>query len=127
MSENRWTAEDERFMVLALTLAEKGYGNVSPNPYVGAISVQEGRIIGVAYHQKAGNAHAEVNAIRAAKKHASAAAIQASTLYVTLEPCCHVGKTGACTEAIVKVGITRVVSAMGDPNPKVGGDRKSGV
>ncbi len=121
MSENRWTAEDERFMALALTLAEKGYGNVSPNPYVGAILVKEGRIIGEGYHQKAGDAHAEVNAIHAAKKHASAAEIEGSTIYVTLEPCCHVGKTGACTEAIVNAGITRVVSAMEDPNPKVGG------
>ncbi|NLD09732.1 MAG: bifunctional diaminohydroxyphosphoribosylaminopyrimidine deaminase/5-amino-6-(5-phosphoribosylamino)uracil reductase RibD [Xanthomonadaceae bacterium] len=121
MSENRWTAEDERFMALALTLAEKGYGNVSPNPYVGAILVKEGRIIGEGYHQKAGDAHAEVNAIHAAKKHASEAEIEGSTIYVTLEPCCHVGKTGACTEAIVNAGITRVVSAMEDPNPKVGG------
>lgn len=121
MSENRWTAEDERFMALALMLAEKGYGNVSPNPYVGAILVKEGRIIGEGYHLKAGDAHAEVNAIRAAKKHASAADIEGSTIYVTLEPCCHVGKTGACTEAIVNAGITRVVSAMEDPNPKVGG------
>ena len=121
MSENRWTAEDEGFMALALTLAEKGYSNVSPNPYVGAILVKEGRIIGEGYHLKAGDAHAEVNAIRAAKKHASAAEIEGSTIYVTLEPCCHVGKTGACTEAIVNAGITRVVSAMEDPNPKVGG------
>ncbi|PWD88083.1 bifunctional diaminohydroxyphosphoribosylaminopyrimidine deaminase/5-amino-6-(5-phosphoribosylamino)uracil reductase RibD [Ignatzschineria cameli] len=110
---------DRHYLLEAITLATKGYGAVSPNPYVGAILVKEGEVIGRGYHQYAGGAHAEVNALQDAldKGHQ----LEGSTLYVTLEPCCFRGKTGACTDLILKSGIARVVTAMEDPNPAVAG------
>jgi diaminohydroxyphosphoribosylaminopyrimidine deaminase / 5-amino-6-(5-phosphoribosylamino)uracil reductase len=107
---------DEQFMREALALARKGRGRTSPNPVVGAVIVKDGMIVGRGWHQKAGTAHAEVHAIAAAGKNA-----ENSNLYVTLEPCCHHGRTGPCTEAILKAGISRVVVAMVDPNPLVAG------
>lgn len=107
---------DEGFMKRALALAEKGRGNVSPNPMVGAVIVKDGEIVGEGYHEEFGQAHAEVNAL----EQAGDAAIGA-TMYVTLEPCSHTGKTGPCTERIYEAGISRVVVGMVDPNPKVDG------
>lgn len=105
---------DEFYIKRAIELARKGIGHVSPNPLVGAVIVKDGTIVGKGYHQRYGEAHAEVNAIRDAGESARGA-----TLYVNLEPCCHQGKTPPCTEAIIHAGIRRVVVGMVDPNPLV--------
>ncbi len=109
---------DERaLMQRALRLAERGRGTTSPNPMVGAIVVTEdGVIVGDGYHRRAGTPHAEVHALDAAGAQARGA-----TLVCTLEPCSHTGRTGPCTERIVTAGISRVVAAVGDPNPLVSG------
>jgi diaminohydroxyphosphoribosylaminopyrimidine deaminase / 5-amino-6-(5-phosphoribosylamino)uracil reductase len=107
---------DEGFMNAALDLAEKGAGFVSPNPMVGAVVVKDGRIVGSGYHRAVGTAHAEVNALDDAGEEAVGA-----TLYVTLEPCNHTGRTPPCTEKILKTGVKKVVVAMLDPNPNVKG------
>ncbi len=107
---------DRLYMERALYLAEKGWGRVSPNPMVGAVLVKEGRIIGEGYHACYGGLHAE----RAALENCLESAI-GSTLYVTLEPCCHYGKQPPCTDAILENGISRVVIGSGDPNPLVAG------
>ncbi|MBI4650790.1 bifunctional diaminohydroxyphosphoribosylaminopyrimidine deaminase/5-amino-6-(5-phosphoribosylamino)uracil reductase RibD [Candidatus Desantisbacteria bacterium] len=106
---------NKHYMQLALKLAEKGIGNVSPNPPVGALIVINNKIIGKGYHEKYGSFHAEINALSNVKNSAG------STLFVTLEPCCHYGKTPPCTEAILKSGIKKVVIGMKDPNPLVAG------
>ena len=104
-------------MCRALTLAARGEGWVEPNPMVGAVVVDdELRNLGEGYHQRYGEPHAEIHALQAAGEQACGA-----TLYVSLEPCCHQGKTGPCTEAIIAAGIRRVVVAAGDPFPKVSG------
>mgnify|MGYP003565115606 CR=1 FL=1 len=103
-------------MKIALDLAVKGIGYTSPNPMVGAVVVKDGRLVGSGYHEMVGGPHAEVNAIDAAGDHSKGA-----TLYVTLEPCNHTGRTPPCTEKILEVGIKRVVVAMPDPNPEVVG------
>ena len=109
-------ATDEQYMREALSLARRGRGRTSPNPVVGALIVNDGMIVGRGWHQKAGTAHAEIHAISDAGE-----STRNSTLYVTLEPCCHQGRTGPCTEAILTAGIKRVVVAMVDPNPLVAG------
>lgn len=103
-------------MKMALDLAKKGEGFTSPNPMVGAVIVKEGKVVGTGYHQAIGKAHAEVVAIEAAGTSA-----KGSTLYVTLEPCNHTGRTPPCTRKIIDVNIKRVVVAMKDPNPDVKG------
>jgi diaminohydroxyphosphoribosylaminopyrimidine deaminase / 5-amino-6-(5-phosphoribosylamino)uracil reductase len=105
---------DEDYMKLALELARKGRGSVSPNPMVGALIVKNGRIIGKGYHQKFGGNHAEINAIMTAGND-----VEGSTLYVTLEPCCHEGKTPPCVESIIENKIARVVIGAIDSNPLV--------
>lgn len=107
---------DEPWMRRALELAEKGRGHVEPNPLVGAVIVRDGKNIGEGWHDKFGHAHAEVNAITQA-----GAAARGATLYLTLEPCCHHGKTPPCTDAVIRAGITRVVAALEDPFPQVAG------
>ena len=107
---------DIAFMRRALTLAEKGRGATSPNPMVGALVVKDGKVVGEGYHEKFGRPHAEANALNQAGDAALGA-----TLYVTLEPCNHTGKTGPCTHLIYEAGISRVVVAMPDPNPAVEG------
>jgi len=107
---------DERYMWMALDLARQGRGRTSPNPMVGAIIVQGSEVVGTGYHQAAGTPHAEIIALKKAGEKARDA-----TLYVNLEPCNHHGRTGPCTEAIIKAGISRVVVAMRDPNPNVAG------
>ena len=109
-------ADDRRFMALALTLGRRGLGNTWPNPAVGAVVVKDGVIVGRGWTQPGGRPHAEVEALRHAKK-----AAQGATMYVTLEPCSHQGKTPPCADAIIKAGIARVVSALEDPNPEVAG------
>jgi diaminohydroxyphosphoribosylaminopyrimidine deaminase/5-amino-6-(5-phosphoribosylamino)uracil reductase len=110
------SAGDEHWMERALELAEQGRGYVEPNPLVGAVVVREGQFVGEGWHQRYGQAHAEVNALADAGIGAEDA-----TLYVTLEPCCHHGKTPPCTDAVLRAGIRRVVAAMLDPFPAVGG------
>ena len=108
---------DPDYMALALALAERGRGRTSPNPMVGAIVVdREGVVVGRGSHDHAGGAHAEIIALRDAGVRASGA-----TLYCTLEPCSHVGRTGPCAPAVADAGIARVVIATGDPNPLVSG------
>jgi diaminohydroxyphosphoribosylaminopyrimidine deaminase/5-amino-6-(5-phosphoribosylamino)uracil reductase len=108
--------EDIRWMRLALAEAELGRGRVEPNPLVGAVVVRDGRCLGSGHHERFGGPHAEVVALERAGERAVGA-----TLYVTLEPCCHQGKTPPCTRAILAAGIKRVVAAMHDPFPKVNG------
>jgi diaminohydroxyphosphoribosylaminopyrimidine deaminase/5-amino-6-(5-phosphoribosylamino)uracil reductase len=107
---------DARFMARALTLAERGRGGTSPNPMVGAVIVRDGAVVGEGWHRRAGGPHAEIEALAAA-----GAAARGGTAYVTLEPCCHTGRTGPCTEALVAAGVTRVVAGQRDPNPRVDG------
>jgi diaminohydroxyphosphoribosylaminopyrimidine deaminase/5-amino-6-(5-phosphoribosylamino)uracil reductase len=107
---------DRQFMRRALDLAVKGAGFVSPNPMVGAVVVKDGQVIGQGYHQSVGGPHAEVHALDAAGSSARGA-----TLYVTLEPCNHFGRTPPCTQKIMEAGIRRVVVAMADPDPTVKG------
>ncbi|MBI3323231.1 MAG: bifunctional diaminohydroxyphosphoribosylaminopyrimidine deaminase/5-amino-6-(5-phosphoribosylamino)uracil reductase RibD, partial [Candidatus Omnitrophica bacterium] len=103
-------------MRLALELAGKALGDTSPNPVVGAVIVKGGRVVGRGYHRRAGLPHAEVEALRDAGKQARGA-----TMFVTLEPCAHTGRTPPCCEAIITAGIRRVVVAMADPNPRTDG------
>ena len=104
-------------MATALALAERGRGRTSPNPLVGAVIVDDsGVVVGTGFHERAGEAHAEVYALRAAGARARGA-----TLYCTLEPCSHTGRTGPCAVAVADAGIRRVVAAMQDPYPEVAG------
>ena len=107
---------DEYYMGIAILEAKKGEGRTSPNPCVGAVIVKNGLIISKGYHKKSGTPHAEVNAINKADE-----SLVGSTIYVTLEPCNHTGKTPPCTEMILECGISRVVVGMTDPNPLVNG------
>jgi diaminohydroxyphosphoribosylaminopyrimidine deaminase/5-amino-6-(5-phosphoribosylamino)uracil reductase len=107
-------------MTRALELAGRGRGWVEPNPLVGAVLVRDGVLVGEGWHEKFGQAHAEVNALRHAGDRA-----RGSTLFVTLEPCCHFGKTPPCTEAVIGAGVRRVVVAMLDPFPEVSGQGAS--
>jgi len=108
---------DEKYMKEALRLARRGLGRTSPNPAVGAVIVREGKVIAGGYHKRAGDAHAEINALAGLKGKAQPRDI----LYVTLEPCNHHGRTPPCTAAILDSGIKAVVVGMGDPNPNVTG------
>jgi len=123
----KFSAADERFMRRALALAERGRATARPNPVVGAVIVRNGRIIAEGFHRRAGEPHAEVNALAPLGGHAPGA-----TLYVTLEPCCHIGRTGPCTQAVLAAKLARVVVGCGDPNPLVDGGgirrlRRAGV
>jgi diaminohydroxyphosphoribosylaminopyrimidine deaminase/5-amino-6-(5-phosphoribosylamino)uracil reductase len=109
-------AEDARFMALALALGRRGLGRTWPNPAVGAVIVKDGVIVGRGWTQPGGRPHAETEALRRAGDSARGA-----TLYVTLEPCSHHGKTPPCADAVIAAGIARVVSALTDPNPEVAG------
>jgi len=125
--KNENESADKFFMKIALREARKGLGRTSPNPAVGAVLVKEGKIISKGYHKAYGLPHAEVEALQKAGSQASGA-----TLYVTLEPCNHYGKTPPCTQAIIKSGVKRVVIGMKDPNPFVEGGgaeflRKHGI
>jgi diaminohydroxyphosphoribosylaminopyrimidine deaminase / 5-amino-6-(5-phosphoribosylamino)uracil reductase len=109
-------SDDLRFMTLALALGRRGLGRTWPNPAVGAVIVKDGLIVGRGWTQPGGRPHAEVEALRRA-----GAAARCATLYVTLEPCSHFGKSPPCADAIVAAGVARVVSALEDPNPEVAG------
>ena len=108
--------EDQQWMQRALELARQGLGLTSPNPPVGAVIVREGEILGEGFHEVAGEAHAEVRAIADAYARGNAPKLPGSSIYVTLEPCSSVGRTGACTTAIIKEGIARVVYGSTDPD-----------
>ncbi len=109
-----FTDDEHRFMRRALALAARGRGSVEPNPMVGCVLVRDGQVVAEGYHRKYGGPHAEIDALQRAGE-----AARGATAYVTLEPCCHVGKTGPCTEALIAAGVSRVVAAMTDPFPKV--------
>src|SRR5215213_2908694 len=109
-------AADQRFMQLALALGRRGLGRTWPNPAVGAVVVKDGVIVGRGWTQPGGRPHAETEALKRAGK-----AAKGATLYVTLEPCSHQGKTPPCVDAIIRSGIARVVSALEDPNPEIAG------
>ncbi len=113
------TGTDISFMQRALGLAEQAMGRTSPNPTVGAVIVKGGELIGEGYHERAGADHAEVAALKAAA--AGQADARGATVYVTLEPCCHTGRTGPCTEALIEAGVARVLVASLDPSQKVNG------
>ncbi|HQR53362.1 MAG TPA: bifunctional diaminohydroxyphosphoribosylaminopyrimidine deaminase/5-amino-6-(5-phosphoribosylamino)uracil reductase RibD [Burkholderiales bacterium] len=109
-------AEDYAFMGRALRLAERGLYTTSPNPRVGCVIVRDGSVVGEGWHERAGEPHAEIHALQAAGKRARGA-----TVYVTLEPCSHHGRTPPCADALIAAGVARVVAAMQDPNPRVAG------
>jgi diaminohydroxyphosphoribosylaminopyrimidine deaminase/5-amino-6-(5-phosphoribosylamino)uracil reductase len=109
--------EDQRFMALALTLGRRGLGRTWPNPAVGAVIVNDGVIVARGWTQPGGRPHAEIEALRRAGD-----AARDATLYVTLEPCSHHGRSPPCADAIIAAGLARVVSALEDPNPKVAGE-----
>ncbi len=109
-----FSAVDHTYMAQAIQLAEKGLYSSSPNPRVGCVIVRNDQVVGTGWHEKAGQPHAEINALNMASSTAKKA-----TVYVTLEPCSHVGRTRPCTEALVRAGVARVVIAMKDPNPLV--------
>ncbi len=106
-------------MELALSLAKQGQGDVEPNPMVGAVIVHDGVVLGQGWHKKFGGPHAEIEAFADAKR--SGADVRGAEMYVTLEPCCHYGKTPPCAKAIIESGVAKVYIAMRDPNPKVDG------
>src|ERR1700710_85713 len=110
-------AADQRFMALALTLGRRGQGRTWPNPAVGAVIVKDGVIVGRGWTQPGGRPHAEVEALQRAGE-----AARGATLYVTLEPCSHHGKSPPCADAVISAGIARVVSAIEDTNPEVAGE-----
>lgn len=116
MTDRNWSADDRAHMRAALGLARRGLGNVWPNPAVGCVLVRDGHVVGRGWTQPGGRPHAEVEALRRAGDKARGA-----TAYVTLEPCSHTGKTGPCAQALIEAGVTRVVSALVDPDPRVGG------
>ena len=109
---------DEKYMSRCLRLARNGFYGAAPNPMVGAVVVHEGKIIGEGYHVRCGGPHAEVNAIRSVREQAL---LKDSTIYVSLEPCSHYGKTPPCADLIVEKGIPRVVVGCVDPFAKVAG------
>jgi riboflavin biosynthesis protein RibD len=108
---------DTKYMTLAIELAWKGVGKVWPNPMVGCVIVKNGKIIGKGFHKKFGGPHAEINALADCKKKGNCPAD--ATMYVSLEPCCHFGKTPPCVNAIIAAGIKKVVAAVKDPTKKV--------
>ncbi|MGD8926301.1 MAG: bifunctional diaminohydroxyphosphoribosylaminopyrimidine deaminase/5-amino-6-(5-phosphoribosylamino)uracil reductase RibD [Thioalkalispiraceae bacterium] len=112
-----FSLEDHQYMSRAIELARRGLYTTDPNPRVGCVIVNNGKVVGEGWHVRAGEAHAEVNALAQAGENAEGA-----TVYVSLEPCCHQGKTPPCTDALINAKVERVVVAMQDPNPQVAGN-----
>ncbi len=110
------TPDDVRHMARAIALAKRGLNTTDPNPRVGCVLVKGGRVVGEGWHQRAGGPHAEAHALNAAGDDARGA-----TAYVSLEPCCHHGRTTPCSQALIQTGVARVIAAMPDPNPRVAG------
>ncbi len=113
---DKFSQQDHEYMQRALSLAKHAHYTTSPNPRVGCVIVSNNEIVGEGYHVKAGEGHAEVNAIETSRK-----LTKGATAYVTLEPCSHYGRTPPCAEGLIKAGIKHVIAAMVDPNPKVSG------
>ncbi|MFK8015562.1 MAG: bifunctional diaminohydroxyphosphoribosylaminopyrimidine deaminase/5-amino-6-(5-phosphoribosylamino)uracil reductase RibD [Gammaproteobacteria bacterium] len=116
MKTDAYPAIDVHWMLRALDLARRGLYTADPNPRVGCVLTRDGRVIGEGFHARAGESHAEVEALRSVAGSAAGA-----TAYVTLEPCAHQGRTGPCAQALIEAGVVRVVAAMEDPNPPVAG------
>ena len=116
---------DSEYMRRALSLARRGLGTTSPNPPVGAILVKDGVELGGGWHKGPGRPHAEVEAMRDAVKRHGEGATQGATMYVTLEPCSTHGRTGPCTTALIRAGVSRVVVGAADPNPSHEGKAES--
>ncbi|MEA3260895.1 MAG: bifunctional diaminohydroxyphosphoribosylaminopyrimidine deaminase/5-amino-6-(5-phosphoribosylamino)uracil reductase RibD, partial [Pseudomonadota bacterium] len=116
MSAGRFSDFDHECMARALELARRAFYTTDPNPRVGCVLAHDGLIIAEGFHARAGDPHAERNALATAGEHARGA-----TAYVTLEPCSHTGRTGPCADALIEAGVARVVAAMEDPNPQVAG------
>lgn len=112
-----WAIDDQQWMRAALQMAQRGLGSTAPNPSVGAVIVKDGVLVARGWTQPGGRPHAEVDALRRAGP-----AARGATMYVTLEPCCHQGRSGPCTLQIIAADIARVVAAIRDPNPEVGGE-----
>jgi diaminohydroxyphosphoribosylaminopyrimidine deaminase/5-amino-6-(5-phosphoribosylamino)uracil reductase len=112
-----FSADDHRYMARALQLAHRGLYTTDPNPRVGCVLVKDGVVVGEGWHERAGGPHAEIHALREAGSRAAGA-----TAYVTLEPCCHEGRTPPCSDALIGAGIHRVIAALEDPNPRVAGN-----
>lgn len=112
---------DNEYMLRAVELAKRGIGSVNPNPLVGAVITRDGRILAEGWHERCGELHAERNAIKNFYDNHPGENLRGATIYVTLEPCCHYGKTPPCTEAIIENGFARVVIGSDDPNPLVAG------
>lgn len=119
-NQPEFSPQDQQYMQRAIQLAKRGHYTTSPNPRVGCVIVKDGKIIGEGYHQKAGEGHAEVNALNQALQ--AGKSTQGATAYVTLEPCSHYGRTPPCAESLIKAGVKHVVAAMVDPNPQVAGN-----
>jgi len=111
-----FSTDDHRFMAQALRLAERGLHSASPNPRVGCVIVRDGQVVGEGWHERAGTPHAEIHALQQAGER-----MRGATVYVTLEPCSHHGRTPPCTDALIAADVARVVAAMRDPNPRVAG------
>ena len=111
-----FSPDDHRFMAQALRLAERGLYSASPNPRVGCVIVRDGQVVGEGWHERAGTPHAEIHALQQAGER-----MRGATVYVTLEPCSHHGRTPPCTDALIAADVARVVAAMRDPNPQVAG------
>jgi diaminohydroxyphosphoribosylaminopyrimidine deaminase / 5-amino-6-(5-phosphoribosylamino)uracil reductase len=116
LAEAKWSAQERRYMRMACQLAKKAAGRTSPNPMVGAVLVRGGKVVGAGYHRFAGGDHAEIVALKRAGTRSKGA-----TLYITLEPCSHYGRTPPCVDALIRAGVVEVVAAMVDPNPRVAG------
>jgi diaminohydroxyphosphoribosylaminopyrimidine deaminase/5-amino-6-(5-phosphoribosylamino)uracil reductase len=112
-----FSAADHEYMALALRLAQQGFCTTTPNPRVGCVVVRDGKLVGEGWHQRAGEPHAEIHALRQA-----GASARGATVYVTLEPCSHYGRTPPCAEALIEAGVGKVIAAMRDPNPQVSGN-----
>jgi riboflavin biosynthesis protein RibD len=128
-SKYSFSEADEKYMMLAMRLAEKASGDTSPNPMVGAVIVRDGKIISTGFHKKAGNPHAEIEAINACR---DTSLLEGSTMYVTLEPCSIFGRTPPCTDALIKHRFGEIIIGSADPNPKINGNgiellRKAGI
>lgn len=124
-TKHDFTEQDHKFMLRAISLAKQGHFTTTPNPRVGCVLVSykegNGRVIGEGYHQKAGQGHAEVNALAQAKAN-NFSLLKGATAYVTLEPCSHFGRTPPCAQALIDAGVSQVIAAMVDPNPRVSGN-----
>lgn len=116
-----WTASDYQYMSRALLIARRGLYSTDPNPRVGCVIIKDDTVLAEGWHQKAGQPHAEIEALKNASENNASGNVAGATCYVTLEPCAHHGRTSPCTDALIAAGIKKVVAATIDPNPLVAG------